>query len=191
MISLMDTYGASQGGGKLYVFERGEFVKEVEDWCFSLARNIGDYAIIENVYGYTICYISGFNKEREDPLDNPNTTPSYEALGVTADQYTLASLIANDSNCYCEYIAELKSLLSNASYGLELKKEKAAEYVNNLPLDYGQRIILFRIQFPSDTTYCNDIVTYINERDDISYDQAVFILETLNFAVFSDGTVKW
>lgn len=128
----------------------------------------------------------------DDSLDDwNNNAPSYEDIGVTFAQYTLAEMISDDPLTYCEYIVELDKTLSKGSYGIDLQKEKATEYVNNLPLDYGQRIILFKIQFPSDTTYCSDIVDYLNGREDISYDDEVFILEELGFAVFEDGTVKW
>ncbi len=187
MIDIMNEYGSEQGGGQLYVISRGEFIEEIDEWCFSDERKVGDYAIIKNAYGYSICYISGFNKEKSD-IETP---PSYKDLGVTLEQYNIATIIADDVEAYCGYIAELDETLSKGTYGEDLKKEKATEFVNNLPLDYGQRIILFRIQFPSDTTYCNGIVDYLNERDDISYDEMVFILEELGFAVFEDGTVKW
>ena len=189
LIEIMDEYGAWQGGGKLYVIERGEFVEEIDEWCFSTKRKVGDCAIIENEYGYSICYISGFNeKDNDDWNDN---TPSYEDIGVTFEQNILARMITDDPVAYCEYIVELDKTLSKGSYGIDLQKEKATEYVNNLPLDYGQRIILFKIQFPADTTYCNDIVEYLNEMEALSYDDRVFILEELGFAVFEDGTVKW
>ena len=58
MIELMDYYGAEQGGGQLYVVEPGMWIDEVDEWCFDRARQIGDVAIIENDYGYTICYFS-------------------------------------------------------------------------------------------------------------------------------------
>ena len=61
MIELMDEYGAEQGGGKLYIITPGDFVDEIDDWCFSKKRKAGDYAIIESVYGYTLCYFSGQN----------------------------------------------------------------------------------------------------------------------------------
>ena len=64
-------------------------------------------------------------------------------------------------------------------------------YKSYISFCYGQRIILFKIQFPADTTYCNDIVEYLNEMETLSYDDRVFILEELGFAVFEDGTVKW
>lgn len=61
MVNLMNEYGAEQGGGKLYIITPGEFVEEIDEWCFSKKRKAGDYAIIESVYGYTLCYFSGQN----------------------------------------------------------------------------------------------------------------------------------
>ena len=137
-----------------------------------------------------MCYISSFNESLSKNEGN-NDVPSYKELGVTLEQYTIATMITNNPQTYCEYITELKATLAKGTYGNDLKVEKASEYINNLPLDYGQKIILFRIQFPKDTTYNSDIVDYLNERDDITYDEMVYILEELGFAVFDDGTVKW
>ena len=54
----MDKYGAQQGGGQLYTISPGQFVSEIDNWCFAAERAVGDYAIIENAYGYSLCYIS-------------------------------------------------------------------------------------------------------------------------------------
>lgn len=54
----MNSYG-SNDSGKLLIVERGTFVEEIDDWCFDPARQRGDIAMIENVYGYTIIYFSG------------------------------------------------------------------------------------------------------------------------------------
>lgn len=61
MIEIMDEYGADQGGGQLYIIDPGTFVEEIDSWCFDPSRQLGDYAIIENPYGYSICYISMLN----------------------------------------------------------------------------------------------------------------------------------
>ena len=61
MIAIMDRYGEQQGGGKLHIITPGEFIEEVDTWCFSFERKVGDYAIIENAYGYSLCYISSIN----------------------------------------------------------------------------------------------------------------------------------
>ena len=65
MIAIMDEYGADQGGGQLYIIDPGTFVSEIDAWCFDPARQPGDYAIIENPYGYSICYISMLNNVME------------------------------------------------------------------------------------------------------------------------------
>lgn len=60
IIAIMDEYAPEQGGGQLYTIgpELGVWVEEVETWCFDPVRKIGDLAMIETAYGYTICYIS-------------------------------------------------------------------------------------------------------------------------------------
>ena len=58
IIKIMDNYGKEQGGGRGHLIERGMFVEEVDEWCFSTDRVEGDVAIIENAYGYSICYLS-------------------------------------------------------------------------------------------------------------------------------------
>lgn len=60
MIELMDEYGAEQGGGQLYTITKGVFVEEIESWCFDPKREVGDVSLIENPYGYSLCYISSF-----------------------------------------------------------------------------------------------------------------------------------
>ena len=189
MISIMNKYGAAQGGGQLYTIAPGEFVEEIDEWCFSVERKVGDYAIIENPYGYSICYISSITRTSSNNTGSSDT--DYNDLGVSLEQYTIASMIADDPEVFCQYLVELSNILSKGTYGYDVKVEKATEYLNNISLEYGQKIILFRMIFIEDTTYCNDIVDYLNERDDILYDDMVYILENLGFAVFDDGTVKW
>lgn len=58
MTDLMNQYGAWQDAGKLQFVEPGDFVEEIDGWCFYRGRKIGDVAIIENIYGFTLCYIS-------------------------------------------------------------------------------------------------------------------------------------
>ena len=63
IIEIMDYYGEEQGGGQEYLIEPGEFVEEIDEWCFSKDRKVGDAAIIDNDFGYSICYISKILKD--------------------------------------------------------------------------------------------------------------------------------
>lgn len=186
MIDIMYEHGLEQGGGKLYIVTNGEYAEEIVEWCFSSDREIGDYAIIKSAYGYSLCYISSFN---ESPTEN--NALSYKELGVTLEQYMMATMIADNPLTFCGYIAELKDTLAKGTYDSNLKMEKASNYVDNLPIDVGQKIILLKIQFPKITAFNDQLIAYLNGRDDIDNNEKVYILEELGFAVFADGTVKW
>jgi hypothetical protein len=71
------------------------------------------------------------------------------------------------------------------------RKEKVIDYINNLDVDYYTKIILFKNEYNADDTYNEDIVEYLNSRDDISYSEMVTILKKLGFTVSKDGTVTW
>ncbi|MBR2388153.1 MAG: hypothetical protein IKB02_05460 [Clostridia bacterium] len=71
------------------------------------------------------------------------------------------------------------------------RKEKVAEYVNSLDIDYGERLILFKGEYKADDTYNMEIIDYLNNREDISYDEMVSILKELGFEVDSEGNITW
>jgi len=71
------------------------------------------------------------------------------------------------------------------------RKEKVANYINGLDADYGAKIILFKSEYTSDDTYNQEIIEYLNNRNDISYSEMETILKELGFTVEADGTVRW
>jgi hypothetical protein len=71
------------------------------------------------------------------------------------------------------------------------RKEKVIDYINEMDADYGEKIILFKSEYNSDDTYNNDIIEYLNGRDDISYSEMETILKYLGFEVDSDGNISW
>jgi hypothetical protein len=71
------------------------------------------------------------------------------------------------------------------------RKEKVIDYLNNLDADYGEKIILFKSEYPADDTYNMDIIDYLNSRDDIDFDETVTILKYLGFEVDSKGNITW
>ena len=71
------------------------------------------------------------------------------------------------------------------------RKEKVYDYINTLDADYGEKIILFKSEYPADDTYNYEIIDYLNSRDDISYSEMETILKELGFNVSSDGNITW
>ena len=70
------------------------------------------------------------------------------------------------------------------------RKEKVINYINNLDADYETKIILFKSEYPSDDTYNMEIINYINNRTDLTYEERVAIFTELGFTV-SNGSVYW
>jgi hypothetical protein len=71
------------------------------------------------------------------------------------------------------------------------RKEKVIDYINEMDADYGEKIILFKSEYPADDTYNYEIIDYLNSRNDISYEDMETILKELGFTVHSDGSVTW
>ncbi len=71
------------------------------------------------------------------------------------------------------------------------RKAKVVEYINNLDVDYGEKLILFKSEYNADDTYNYEIIDYLNNRNDISREEMELILKELGFTVLSDGTIQW
>lgn len=71
------------------------------------------------------------------------------------------------------------------------RKEKVLNYIDGLEADYGEKVLLFKSEYPADDTYNEDIIEYLNNRDDISYSEMEIILKELGFTVENDGTISW
>ena len=69
------------------------------------------------------------------------------------------------------------------------RKEKVLNYINNLDADYYTKIILWKSEYPSDDNYNREIVDYINNRSDLSYEDKVAVLAELGFRVTADGQI--
>jgi hypothetical protein len=151
----------------------------------------------------------GWQKISDDQLEKQNEVT--KGLGISAseywsnkeeydyayknpEKYTVAKAVGGYT-AYRTYASELYDIKADKdSSGKSIsgsRKEKVIEYVNNLDADYGERIILFKSEYPADDTYNYDIIDYLNGRDDISYDEMVTILKELGFTVDSRGNISW
>jgi hypothetical protein len=70
------------------------------------------------------------------------------------------------------------------------RKEKVIEYINGLDADYETKIILFKSEYPADDTYNKEIIEYLNNREDLTYEERIAIFTSLGFTV-SNGYVYW
>jgi hypothetical protein len=70
------------------------------------------------------------------------------------------------------------------------RKEKVFAYIESLPLDYGQKCILFKSQYKAEDSMNMDIIEYLDSREDITYEEMVTILTELDFTV-EGNNVYW
>ena len=110
-------------------------------------------------------------------------------------KYKMSKLVTDDVIEYRKYTGELSDLSAdkdgNGKTIQNSRKRKVVEYLNNLDIDYGARLILYKREYGGDDTYNADIVEYLNSLDYLSYEDIVEILTELNFKVTADGTVTW
>ena len=71
------------------------------------------------------------------------------------------------------------------------RKQNVAKYISGLDADYYTKIILFKSEYNSDHRYDYEIVTHLNSRNDLTYEEKVDILTELGFTVGADGNIGW
>jgi len=124
-----------------------------------------------------------------------DTKDAYSWAYNNPDKYTMSKAISNDVVVYRKYTKALNDIKADKdSDGKSIsgsRKKKVAEYLNSLDAEYGAKIILFKSEYPSDHTYNRDIIEYLDNREDISYEEMVIILQELGFKVDANGNVRW
>ena len=123
-----------------------------------------------------------------------NNREEYDYAYDKPEQYALSQAVGGYQS-YRSYTSELWDIKAdkdeNGKSISGSRKDKVIDYINNLDADYGEKIILFKNEYNADDTYNEDIIDYLNGRDDISYEQMETILKYLGFEVDSEGNISW
>ena len=111
------------------------------------------------------------------------------------EKYTVSKAVTGDLFEYKQYTSDLNDIRADKdSNGKTINgsaKTKKIEYINSLNIDYGAKLILFKDLYPSDDTYNEKILEYLNGRADLDYEDRATILKELGFTVLDNGTVRW
>ena len=155
-----------------------------EEFDFA-TKNPEKYAFFEEVGISYSAYKNG----------DDDTKDAYDWAYNNPVKYLLSKAAASDVVEYRRYTKDLYDIKADKDASGKTisgsRKEKVIQYINNLDIDYGERLILFKSEYEADDTYNADIVEYLNGRDDISFEEEVTILKELGFIVLPDGTVQW
>ena len=128
------------------------------------------------------------------PNDYWSNKEEYDYAYENPSKYALANAIS-DYSTFRELSSELYDIKAdkdeNGKSISGSRKEKVFDYINNLDLDFEQRVMLAKLEYPSYNEYNYEIIEYLNNREDINYEQMVSILTELGFTVKKDGTITW
>lgn len=178
---------ASEEGKEYY---RENFIKgaiendvTVEEYGFSY-KNPDKYAFLKEI---GVSY--------DEYAASEDSKDAYSWAFNNPDKYAVSKAVASDVVTYRKYASELYDIKADKDEnGKSIngsRKEKVLDYINNLDADYGEKIILFKMEYNADDTYNYDIIEYLNEREDITREEMISILKELGFIVHSDGRVTW
>lgn len=137
--------------------------------------------------------------DRKEPIDlegyeNYSSFEEFEYAKKNPEMYALAKAVGGyDSyTVYADALGDIKS--DKDEWGQSIngsRKPKVYAYIYSLDIPEIEQHILFKSQYPSTDTYNYEIIDYLNQREDISYDEMVSILLGLDFKVSSDGSIRW
>lgn len=96
---------------------------------------------------------------------------------------------------FAEYAKELKNIKAdkdkdgNSISGTRYKKVQT--YIDTLDIPDIEKKILYTMQYPNYKKYKGEIVKYLDQNDDISYQSFYKILDELGYTVRKDGKITW
>lgn len=158
-----------------------ESKKNAYSWA---AKYPEKYEFIESL-GYTVDDYAEASDDEKDAWTWAYNNP---------EKYEVSKAITGDLFEYFQYKKEINAVEgkkdANGKTISGSLKDNVEEYIANMDIDFGAKLLLFKMTYPKDNTYNNDIIDYLNSRDDLTYEQIVIILKELGFNV-SGNDVTW
>jgi hypothetical protein len=160
----------------------------------------GEYGNLEE-FDYAVKYpdkykfleANGISVKEYNNFDE-DTKEAYTWAYQNPGKYAMSKVVSGDLVQYRGYTKGINKIEADKdANGKSIsgsRKTKVAQYIESLPLDYGQKIILFKSQYEADDSYNREILEYLDSREDISYEQMVEILTELGFTV-QGNNVYW
>ena len=140
-------------------------------------------------------FLQNNNVSYEEYSKSKESREAYNWAYENPEKYTLSKVIADDVTVYRQYMGEINDIKADKDENGKTisgsRKEKVLNYINSLDADYYGKIILFKSEYKADDTYNEEIIDYLNNRNDITYEEEVEILKGLGFTVETDGTIRW
>lgn len=111
------------------------------------------------------------------------------------EKYAVTKAVGGYS-AYTKYSAALSNVkgVDNNGDGKSdsgTRKTNVINYLNDLDIPYGVKIILYRNEYNGDDTYNYDIVKYLEANESLTYQEKIEVLVALGMTVDAEGNVWW
>ena len=130
----------------------------------------------------------------EGAIEHDMEVDEYEFYTEKPEKYAVAKAVGG-YDAYKTYTSEMWDIKAdkdeNGNSIRGSRKDKIYDYVFSKDIDYGEKAILFKSEYPADDTFNYDIINYLDSREDITWEEMKNILEELDFTVYDDGTIEW
>ena len=136
--------------------------------------------------------------DRKEPVDlegyeNFSSLEEFDFATKNPGKYAVSQVIGDYSSYTTinDFINDLEADKDEEGKSITgSRKNKVFSYIDSLPLDYGQKCILFKSYYKAEDSINMDIVEYLDSREDIGYEEMVTILSELGFTV-NGNNVYW
>ena len=141
---------------------------------------------------------AGKKKEIVDTIKNTNLPDEakyslYDKYYGSTDELKIMQKMGVKADSYLDYASQTFKA-DKDSKGKSIansKKNKVFDYVNSMDIPFEQKVILSKLEYNSYDEYNNEIIDYLNNNPDITYEDMETILKKLGFEVDSKGNIKW
>ena len=171
---------ATVNGVQYRYYEPGEDSTAEPGWRKLSEKQIEKQNKVTKALGISLSEYWSKSEEYNYAFESPNNYAVSKTIGYEA---------------YREYTCELNKIKSDTdAYGNAIsgsRKNKVISYINGLDISAIEKVILYKNEYPSDNSYNNAIVNYLNNRNDLSYSDKEKILVALGIVKENKGAISW
>ncbi len=137
--------------------------------------------------------------DRKEPIDltgyeNYSSFEEFEFAKKNPEAYAMAKAVGG-YEAYTEYSDALNDIKADKDkFGKSIsgtRKTKVAEYISSLDIPMVEKYILFKSEYPSTDDYNYEIIDYVNSMSDMTFEEKIEVLRSLDFDVDAEGNIYW
>ena len=137
---------------------------------------------------------NGISVEEYNKFDD-ETKDAYDWAYLNPEKHAVSKTVTDNLVTYRTYTKALSEIKADTdSTGKTVsgsRKKKVVQYINGLDAEYGAKLVLYKLEYPSDDTYNGKIIQYVNGVEGFTFEQKATVLKELGFTITADGRVTW